>query len=171
MTFDIRLIDHVHPELIAEVIEPMMIGIVRCPNRCDVVGPHRDQILSQILFRQRLSTIGVMVVPVDPEDPDRRTVHEQLSIPDFYSSTSGPGPYPVQLKTLRISHNRLYPIPHRILRRPRRDVTESKRSRDVMTCEHIGGPSLMRDLMPGAVGDHCPVYVSDCDLHGASRAR
>ena len=86
VALDVGLVDDVHPQLVAQVVQHAVVGVVARADGGDVVRPHRLQVVADVVGVDRLATIGVVVVPVDTEDPDRLTVDEQLTIDDLDAS-------------------------------------------------------------------------------------
>ena len=80
MALDVGLGYDVEAELVAQVEERGVVRIVRRPDGGDVVRSHRDQVGTYVGHGDRLATLGMMVVAVDAEDPDRTAVHEQLPV-------------------------------------------------------------------------------------------
>ena len=80
VTLDVGLVEDVEPELVAEVVERTVVGIVRRADGGDVVCAHLDQVGAHVVDADGLATVGVVVVAVDAEDPDRLTVDEQSAI-------------------------------------------------------------------------------------------
>ena len=91
VALDVGLVDHVHPDLVAQVEEARIVGIVRAAHRGDVVPAHRQQVGAHVVHRHGLAAGRMVVVAVDAEDPDRLPVDEELAI------THLDGPEPDQL--------------------------------------------------------------------------
>jgi hypothetical protein len=83
VALDVGFVDHVHPELVAQVVEDGVIGVVARADGGDVVRPHGLQIGAHVVYGDGLAPVGVVVVAVDTEDPDRPAVDEQLPIDDL----------------------------------------------------------------------------------------
>ena len=84
VALDVGLVDDVHPQFVAKVVERAVVGVVAGPNRCDVVGAHRLQVGADVVGVDRLALVGMVIVAVDTEDPDRLTVDTQLSVNDLH---------------------------------------------------------------------------------------
>ena len=83
VALDVGLVDDVEAELVAKVVQHVVVGVVARANGGDVVRSHRLQVLADVVGVHRLATIGMVVVTVDAEDPDRLTVDEKLAIDDL----------------------------------------------------------------------------------------
>ena len=83
VALDVRLVDHVHAELVAQVEQPRVVGVVRAPHGGDVVAPHGEQVVAHVGDRHRLAAVGVVVVAVHAVDPDPLTVDEQVAVADL----------------------------------------------------------------------------------------
>ena len=83
VALDVGLVDDVHPQLVTEVVEHAVVGVVACADGGDVVGAHRLQVLADVVDVDGLAAIGMMIVAVHAEDPDRLTVDQQLAIDDL----------------------------------------------------------------------------------------
>ena len=83
VALDVGLVDDVHAQLVAQVVEHAVVGVVARANGGDVVGAHRLQVVADVVGVDRLAAIGMVIVAVDAEDPDRLTVDEQLAIDDL----------------------------------------------------------------------------------------
>ena len=84
VALDVRLVDHVHAQFVAEVVEGSVVGVVRGANGGDVVGAHHLEIGADIGRGERLTAVGMMVVAVHTVDPDRLAVHQQLPADHFH---------------------------------------------------------------------------------------
>ena len=80
MALEVGLVDHVHAQFVAQVVERRIVGIVRGAHRRDVVAAHLHQVGAHVVGRDRLTAGGVVIVAVDAEDPDRLAVHQQLPV-------------------------------------------------------------------------------------------
>ena len=80
VALDVGLVHQIEAEFVAEVIEGVVVGIVRRADRADVVGPHQREVGPHIVEVDRLAPVGVVVVAVHSEDPDRLAVHQQLPV-------------------------------------------------------------------------------------------
>ena len=80
VALDVGLVHHIEAELVAQVVEGVVIGIVRRADRADVVGPHQRQVGPDVVDGDRLAPVRVVVVAVHSEDPDRPAVDQQLPV-------------------------------------------------------------------------------------------
>ena len=83
MRLDVRFVDHVHAQLVTQVEQPWVVRVVRAPQRSDVRSAHRQQVGAHVLDGHRLAANGVMVMAIDPEDPDPLTVHQERPVAHF----------------------------------------------------------------------------------------
>ncbi len=85
MALDVRLGDDVEAELVTEVEERRVVRVVRGSDGRDVVGPHLHEVGAHVVGADGLATVGMVVVAVDAEDPDRLPVDAQLPVADLDS--------------------------------------------------------------------------------------
>ena len=74
MALDVRLVHDVQAELVTQVVETVVVRIVRCAHGVDVVPLHREQIGAHSLDRDRLTTIRIVIVTIHAHHRDRGTV-------------------------------------------------------------------------------------------------
>ncbi len=119
---DVSLVDRVQAQLVAQVEERGVVGVVRRPNGVEPPPLHRDDVGAHVLEAHDAASVRVEVVAVDAADQDRPAVHEQLAILDLH-----PAEPDTALDALhdgpvrRAQHDRERPE-GRHLGRPRRDV-------------------------------------------------
>ena len=80
VALEVGLVDDVHTQLVAQVVERRVVGVVRGAHRGDVVPPHLHQVGAHVVDRDRLAAIGMVIVAVHAEDPDRPAIHQQLAV-------------------------------------------------------------------------------------------
>ena len=67
----------------------MVIRVVRCPNRIDVVLFHQYEFLAHFIFGHRLSGDRVMIVSVDAENLDRSSIDVDAAVRYFDATKAG----------------------------------------------------------------------------------
>ena len=75
MAFNIRFVDDVQTVFITEVIEAMIIRIMRGANRIHIGSLHCDDVLAHVLNRNCFALIGMVIMAVDSHDRDSPTIH------------------------------------------------------------------------------------------------
>ena len=80
MGLDVRLVDHVQAVLVAQVVEPRIVGIVGTAHGVHVMLLHQVEVATHRLLRQRPAVVGVELVAVHPEDRDGLAVDQQLVV-------------------------------------------------------------------------------------------
>ena len=88
--FDVGLIDHIEPVLIAQLIPAGNIRIMTGPDCIDVELFHQPDVLDHAFFRDHASGLGLMFMPVHTFNHDRTTVDQQLPSFYFHPPESGP---------------------------------------------------------------------------------
>ena len=68
MRLHVSLIDHIEPDLIAELIEQRCIGIMRRTDSVNVMPLHLKQILTHLLYRCHVARVRIAVMTVDAAD-------------------------------------------------------------------------------------------------------
>ena len=58
MRLDVRLVDDVQAELVAEVEQPLVVGVVRRADGVDVVLLHERQLGAHVVDGHRLAVLG-----------------------------------------------------------------------------------------------------------------
>ena len=80
MAFKVRLVDDIEAELVAQLHEHWVVGIVGGSHSVDVVRLHRDQLGSDLVARQRFSSVGVMVMSIDAVEQLNSSVDLQAAV-------------------------------------------------------------------------------------------
>ena len=75
MTFDIRFINDIQAVFITEVVETMVIRIMRRANCIDIGALHRDDVLAHIFNRYCFAFVGMVIVTIHAHDGDGPTIH------------------------------------------------------------------------------------------------
>ena len=74
MALDVRFIYDIQAVFIAEVVEAMVIWVMRRANCIDIGALHRDDVLAHVINRNRFALIRMMIVTVDAHDGDCSTI-------------------------------------------------------------------------------------------------
>ena len=90
MRLDVGLVDHVHAELVAEVVEAGIVGCVCGAHRVESVLLHEHEIRPHLVDSHDASGVGVEVVPIDATQQHRRAVHEELAPANVETPESDP---------------------------------------------------------------------------------
>ena len=110
MSFQIRFIDHVEPEFVAQIKPIRIVGVMRSANGIDIETLHRDRIQPQRIPVESLA-LGIMVVmPVDSFDENAFAVDEQLAVTHFdgtKADASGSEFHSFALRVLERNHHRV----------------------------------------------------------------
>ena len=136
VALDVRFVDHVQAELVAQVEEPRVVRVVRRAHGGDVVTPHRQQIGAHVVDGDGTAAGGVVVVAVDAEDPHRLPVDEQLAVAHLHVAESD-----LHVATIdddpAAQEARLDAIAVRVLGRPRTRLRDVEGERHAVTREHV----------------------------------
>jgi len=100
---DVRFVDHVEPELVAEVVPHRLVGIVRRADRVDVVPFHKLNILDHAFDRDGSSPVGIVFVPVHAFDSDGHAVHKQTPVFGFDLTEPEPAKLGVDFGTVCVA--------------------------------------------------------------------
>ncbi len=122
MGLDVGLVDHVEPEFVAQVVEDRIVGVVRRPDRVEVVRLHRHQVVPDVGRGDGLAPLGVMIVAVDPVQEHRGAVDQQLPIPDLDRSEPDRLLHHLGHRAVGIDQRHQQPVPGGRLVRPRTDA-------------------------------------------------
>ena len=148
VTLDVRFVDHVQPVLVAQVVEAVVVGIVRGAHGVDVGALHREDVLAHVVDGDGLSPLGMMIVAIDAHHRDRTSVHAHQTIDD-------PDPTKADHPTDRFHHHVIgidqlahHAIPLRILGRPRSHL----RVHD-LDARHVPGEGVGLHVIVGHVRD------------------
>jgi hypothetical protein len=87
---DVRLVDHVEAQLVAQVGEVLVVRGVGGAHRVQVVGLHEAQVGAGELARDGPAPLGIMLVVVDPVEHDRLAVDEQRAVGHLDRPEPGP---------------------------------------------------------------------------------
>ncbi len=145
------------PSLVAEIEQTRIVRIVRGADRGDVVAAHREQVVADVVDRDGLASLGMMVVTIHAEEPDRLAVDEELPLADLDRSETDE--LCVDLGDLAVGVDQFdeHSVAGRPLSGPRVDVVDVERRVDMETGEphrcgeavrHRAGDRL-RDLLLG----------------------
>ena len=90
VALDVGLVHDVEAQLVAERVERVVVRVVGRADRVDVVEAHKPQVVPHVLDGHGLAPVGVMVMAVHAEDPDRAAVHQQLPVAHLHPADSHP---------------------------------------------------------------------------------
>ena len=144
VALDVGFVYYVEPELVTQVKQTRIVGIVRRANRVDVVLFHQHQVGAHVVVGNRLTARGVMVVAIDSEDPHRLTIHEQLTI--AHLNMAKPNQLGVYFANRLVGTQHLdnHAISIGVLGRPWRNIGYLKRSRGPIALEDVGAVESVR---------------------------
>ena len=77
---DVRLVHHVEPVLVGQLVEAGQVWVVRRPDRVDVEPLHKPDVLEHPRLVHHVAPLGVVFVPVHAPEHDRTAVQEQLAV-------------------------------------------------------------------------------------------
>ena len=80
VALDVRLVHHVETQLVTQVVEPVVVGVVRAAHGVGIGALHGDEVVAHVLHRHRSTAVGVIVVAVHAPDAHGRTVDQQLAV-------------------------------------------------------------------------------------------
>ena len=85
----VGLVDHVEPQLVAEVEETRVVRVVRAADGVEVEPLHQHQVLAHGLDRERLGDVGVVVVAVDALNQHAAAVYQEVAVLDLDAAQTG----------------------------------------------------------------------------------
>ena len=89
VALDVRLVDDVQAELVAQVEQPGVVRVVGAAQRVDVGPLHGHHVGPQVVDGDGRAPIGVVVVPVDALDRHGAPVDQQLAVPHLDPPEAG----------------------------------------------------------------------------------
>ena len=119
---DIGLVDDIEAEFVAQIQQARIVRVVRGAERVQVVAFHREHLLAQLRFRERLAVLRVVVVPVDAVDRHRAAVDQQPAIPDLDTAEAGQGGVSFEHRPIGVEQLGHDAVAGGALRAPRVDV-------------------------------------------------
>ena len=145
MALDVRLVDDVHADLVAQVEEGRVVRVVRTPHGGDVVSPHREQVVAHVVDRDRLAAGRMMIVAVDAEHPDRLAVHEELAVADLHRAEADELGVDLGHGAVGIEQFGGHAVPRRRFGRPRIDPGELERHGGDVAAKQVGRREPVRN--------------------------
>ena len=88
VVFNVRFIENVETELVAEVVEFRSIGIVARADGVDVELLHENQVTAHRFDREGASRARIVLVAVHPLDQNRLAVDQQFAAADLHAAES-----------------------------------------------------------------------------------
>ena len=146
VALDVGLVDHVHAELVAQVVERVVVRIVRRAHGSDVVRPHRQQVGTHVVHRHGLAAVRMVVVAVHPEHPDRLPVDQQLAIAHLHEAATHLHVAGLHHPTRRRQQLTRHRVPVGPLGRPRPARRQVERRRHRVPGEHVRHVEPVRHL-------------------------
>ena len=135
--FEVGLVDHVEAEFVAEVVEALVVRVVRAAHRVHVMALHQLEIAAHAVERDGAAAHVVPLVAVHADDRHRLTVHQQLVVAHDDRAEAHALRHHLANGARRIAQRRDHAIQHGRLVRPRRDPAQRhRRARDVPR-EHV----------------------------------
>jgi hypothetical protein len=174
---EVRLVEHVHAEAIADVVEVGVGGVVRGADGVDVVALHGHDVGLDGLGRHGLAPAQVVVVAVDALDQHGPAVDEELVAPHLHPAEPDGADDDVDLVALGVEQGDGEVVQGRCLGGPRRHARQPQGQPGAAALEdhpvHVGlGRVLDVDLGLGAVpGDGGPDPPSLWTLPGRDAHR
>ena len=74
MALNVGLVDNIQAVFIAEVVETMIVRVVRSTHRIDIRTLHCDDVLAHVINRNCFTFIGMVIVPIDTHNGDCSTI-------------------------------------------------------------------------------------------------
>ena len=130
VALDVRLGDHVQPELVGQVREGRVVGVVRGPHGVEPELLHQDQVGAHRLDRDDPPGDLVEVVAVDPAQVDAPAVDEEVHPADLDAPEADPQLGGLDDLAAGRAERHGQRVERRRLRGPRRDAGELGPERD-----------------------------------------
>ncbi len=102
MCFNVRLIDHIEPVLVAQGIEVGMIGVVRGAHGIEVELLHQAHVLFHIGARHGMATGWVVLVSVYATDQQSLAVDPQLPAANLHRAKTDLSAFDIEYLALAI---------------------------------------------------------------------
>ena len=132
---EVALVDHVEPELVAQLEEARVRRVVARAHRVDVVRLHQQHVAPHHLLRDRAAVVGIELVAVDAAEEDPPAVDLQQPVLDHHGAEADPQPHALaRARDLGVVEARELGAPgldgRHLHRLPRRDVDAELGHRD-----------------------------------------
>jgi hypothetical protein len=159
---DVGLVDHVHAEAVAHVVEVVVVRVVRRAHGVQVVLLHQHDVRLDRRRRDRLPPPGVVVVAVDALDQDGPPVDEQLVAPDLHATEADPQRHDVDHGAVGVEEGDGEVVEGRHLRGPRGDLRHRQLDRRAPPLERHPAHEVVGGVLEadGGVGRH-PGHLHD----------
>ena len=138
VALDVRLVDDVQAELVAQVEEPGVVRVVGAAHRVDVGPLHGHQVGAHVVDGDGLAPIGVVVVAVDALDRHGAPVDQQLAVPHLDPPEAGDLADHLDHLAVRVPERDQDGVAVGLLGRPRSDAGDRRREVDHVAAEEVG---------------------------------
>ena len=88
MALDVRLVDDVQTDFVAQIEESRVVGIVGATHRIHVVLFHQHEVGTHVVRRHGLPALRMVVMAIDTPEHDPFAVHQEISVNDLHPSES-----------------------------------------------------------------------------------
>ena len=189
VALDVGFIDHIHAQLVAQVVEHAVVRVVARADCGDVVGAHQLEVLADVVGAHCLAAIRMVVVAVHAEDPDRLAVDAELAIDHLDTTHAHVVRRRLDQRLVRVEQLARHLVQVRGLRRPRGGRRHDPSSGGHMPHEDVRNRERVRHGRGLRLADHTTprgaqrgadgpplVWLGDeadlgRDLHGAGARR
>ena len=134
---DVRLVDDVEAELVAQVVEARVVGHVRGAHHVESELLHQHEVIAHLFERDHPTGVRVEVVTVHAAQQDRLAVDEEVATPDLDPPEPDRDRRSVVQVAFGIEQRDLQLIPVGLLGRPRHDVGDLRVQAHGMTAKPI----------------------------------
>jgi hypothetical protein len=90
VALDVGLVDEVEAVLVAQVVPALVVGVVRKPDRVEVVALHDLDVSDHVRDVEGLAVPLVVLVPVHALDEHSPVVDEERAVPHLYPAEAHP---------------------------------------------------------------------------------
>ena len=137
MALDVRLVDDVQPELVAEIEEARIVRVVRAPDGVDVVLLHQQQIGAHVVDGDGLAPLGMVIVAIHAPHHDAPPVDEQVAVAHLDRAEADDDAHCLDHRAVRIDQRHDHPVATGTLGRPWFDAGKLGAHIGDMTAEQV----------------------------------
>ena len=131
VALDVRLVDHVEPEFVTQVVELLGVRVVGRAHGVDVVALHHQQVGADVVDGDRPPVVGMDLVAVHAVDHHGDAVDQEL-VADHLDTPEAHLQRPLVDHRVAVAERHRGFVPRRRLVRPRFDAGDLERG------EHAG---------------------------------
>ena len=171
MTLDVCLIDDVQAVLVAQIVETVIVRIVRGTNSIDVRLFHAHDVGTHVVDSDGLAPIRVMIVAVHSHEGDRSSIHGHETVSDLDTAKTDSLCDDLDNGAGRIDELAHEAVQNRIFSRPRLHTWNGPRLSHHVPFEHVRSSMSVRHGIGVVTTENVTVESFDPRAHGPSRCQ